>query len=186
MLAKINSHQEKSPQENKANAELSDTKIIKIYTDGACSHNPGPGGLGVYMICGMHTKSYSEGYQLTTNNRMELLAVIKALSLVKQKQIPIELYSDSKYIIDALQKKWVYKWQNKGFSKTKNPDLWQKLLSIIKDFSSITWIWVKGHSHNKYNNYCDQLAVNAYKNDVTQLKVDHQYLSNVQTIKSLL
>lgn len=161
------------------NNQSKNHNIIQIYTDGACSNNPGPGGLGICMLFNNHTKTYSEGYKLTTNNRMELLAIIIALSFIK-KQYPIKIYSDSKYVIDAIKKRWLHKWESRGFVKVKNPDLWQKLSILMKEFKDIDFIWVKGHASNIYNNLCDQLAVAAYKQPLSALKTDHNYLSSSQ------
>lgn len=135
---------------------------ISIYTDGACSGNPGKGGLGIILIAGEHQKEYSEGYQLTTNNRMELLAVIKGLEMLKSNKYPVTIYSDSKYVIDAVVQKWVFGWAQKNFKGKKNADLWQRFLKIYPMFQ-IKFVWVKGHSTNTYNNRCDELAVAACK-----------------------
>lgn len=158
---------------------MNSTKTIQIYTDGACKGNPGVGGLGICMLFGEHIKEYSEGYQLTTNNRMELLAVIRALSLIKRPELPIEIYSDSNYVINCMQQNWLARWQSKGFAKVKNPDLWRELWEILPHFKQITWIWVKGHAGNKYNNRCDFLAVQAYKQAPEKLRIDKQYLTTI-------
>ncbi len=141
---------------------MSNKGQIIIYTDGACSGNPGPGGLGIILMAGPHKKEYAEGYQLTTNNRMELLAVIKALEMLKTNEHPVTIYSDSKYVIDAIEKKWVFGWQKKNFSGKKNADLWIRFLKVYPLFK-IKFVWVKGHSSNPFNNRCDELAVMAYK-----------------------
>ncbi len=135
---------------------------ISIYTDGACSGNPGKGGLGIILMAGEHKKEYSEGYQLTTNNRMELLAVIKGLEMLKTNKHPVTIYSDSKYVIDAVVQKWVFGWAQKNFKGKKNADLWMRFLKIYPMFQ-LKFVWVKGHSTNPYNNRCDELAVEAYK-----------------------
>ena len=142
---------------------------VDIYTDGACANNPGKGGYGIVMMYKdknnlMHQKEFSKGYKLTTNNRMELTAVIDALNLLK-KPCNIKLYSDSKYVVDAVNQKWLEGWQNKNWKlNTKNPvkniDLWKKYLIASKDHK-IEFIWVKGHASNKYNELCDKLAVKA-------------------------
>lgn len=143
--------------------------IIEIYTDGACASNPGPGGYGIVMLYKdkngiTHKKEFSKGFSLTTNNRMELLAVVDALNLVKM-PCEIFLYSDSKYVVDAINQKWLNSWQEKNWkANTKNPvknvDLWKKFLQAQKPHK-ITFIWVKGHASNKYNELCDKLAVKA-------------------------
>lgn len=137
---------------------------VEIYTDGACSGNPGPGGYGVVLKYGAREKELSGGYVLTTNNRMELMAVIKALEALK-KPCKVTLYSDSKYIVDAMSLGWVLKWRGAGWMRgksgpAKNPDLWQRILELA-DIHQIRWVWVKGHASNPYNNRCDRLAVQA-------------------------
>lgn len=140
-------------------------KKVLIYTDGACSGNPGPGGWGAILKYGEVEKELSGGEELTTNNRMELTAAIKALSALKEPCI-VDLYSDSKYLIDSFDKGWVYSWQKLGFKKkgkdVPNTDLWVKLLELFK-IHQINLIWVKGHAENEYNNRCDKLAVSEWK-----------------------
>ncbi|MDD7254891.1 ribonuclease HI [Bullifex porci] len=140
-------------------------KKVLIYTDGACSGNPGPGGWGAILKYGEVEKELSGGEELTTNNRMELTAAIKALSALKEPCI-VDLYSDSKYLIDSFDKGWVYSWQKLGFKKkgkdVPNTDLWIKLLELFK-IHQINLIWVKGHAENEYNNRCDKLAVSEWK-----------------------
>jgi ribonuclease HI len=136
--------------------------MIEIFTDGASSGNPGPGGYGVILRSGNHYKELSEGFRKTTNNRMELLAVIKALEALKSPNQTVIIYSDSKYVIDAIDKKWVYGWLQKGFKDKKNKDLWLRYLDIAKKHN-IKFIWVRGHAGHKENERCDELAVNAYK-----------------------
>ena len=133
-------------------------KQVTIYTDGACSGNPGPGGWGAVLLYGTHRKEISGGEAATTNNRMELTAVIAALSLLKEPCI-VELYSDSKYVIDALEKGWARGWKKRGWVKSDkkpalNPDLWQ-----LVDRHQLHYHWVKGHAENPENNRCDQMAV---------------------------
>ncbi|HRN72175.1 MAG TPA: ribonuclease HI [Ginsengibacter sp.] len=148
-------------------------KKITIYTDGAARGNPGPGGYGIVMMYGPHRKELSEGYRLTTNNRMELLAVIKALESVKNPEIEIDLFTDSKYVVDAISKGWLNKWINTNFKGgKKNVDLWKHYYQVSKKFK-IKFHWVKGHAENIYNNRCDQLATEAA--DSKELKVDTQY-----------
>ncbi len=136
-------------------------KSVTIYTDGACSGNPGVGGYGVVLLYGSARKELSEGYQLTTNNRMELLAVIKGLEALKE-PCQVTLYSDSKYVVDAIEKKWVKKWQANGWKRNQkemalNVDLWQRLLPLLEKHT-VTFIWVKGHANNVENERCDFLA----------------------------
>ena len=137
-------------------------KTVTIYTDGACSGNPGPGGWGAILEWQGHEKELSGGEAQTTNNRMELTAVLTALHLLKEPCI-VELYSDSKYVVDAIDKGWLYGWQKKGWIKADkkpvlNVDLWQQLLPELKRHD-VRLHWVKGHAENEKNNRCDQLAV---------------------------
>ncbi|NOZ46414.1 MAG: ribonuclease HI [Chlorobi bacterium] len=133
---------------------------IVIYTDGAASGNPGPGGYGIVLISGKHRKELSEGYKHTTNNRMELLAVIVALESLKQEGSDVTVYTDSKYVVDAVEKKWVFNWAVKNFKKKKNPDLWKRFLKIYPKHN-VKFVWVKGHADTAENNRCDELAVQA-------------------------
>ncbi len=135
---------------------------ITIYTDGASSGNPGPGGYGVVMMSGVHKKELSAGYKLTTNNRMELLAVIVALESLKYDNCDVTVYTDSKYVVDSVTKGWVFSWVKKRFKDKKNPDLWMRFLEIYKKHQ-VSFVWVKGHANNLYNERCDQLAVEASK-----------------------
>ena len=137
-------------------------KKVQIYTDGACSGNPGPGGWGAILRFGSAEKELSGGEKQTTNNRMELTAVITALEALKE-PCEVELYSDSKYIIDAVQKGWAKSWQAKGWVKSDkkpalNPDLWERLLALL-DKHRVEFIWVKGHAGHPENERCDRLAV---------------------------
>lgn len=140
-------------------------KKVLIYTDGACSGNPGPGGWGAILKYGEAEKEISGGEALTTNNRMELTAAIMALSALKE-PCEVDLYSDSKYLIDSFSKGWVYSWQKSGFKKkgkdVPNTDLWIKLLQLF-NIHKVNLIWVKGHAENEYNNRCDKLAVSEWK-----------------------
>ncbi len=136
--------------------------MIEIFTDGACSGNPGPGGYGAILKAGGHYKELSGGFRKTTNNRMELLAVIKALEAIKNPNQTITIYSDSKYIIDAIEKKWVFGWIKKGFKDKKNKDLWLQLMELFK-LHQIRLVWVKGHAGHPENERCDELAVAAAK-----------------------
>lgn len=149
----------KESQEGKA--ESKDQKKVVIYTDGACSGNPGAGGYGVVLIYGGTKRELSEGYRLTTNNRMEVLAVIKGLEALKE-PCQVTLYSDSKYVVDAIQKGWVTKWKANGWYRNKkerasNVDLWERLL-VQLERHQVTFQWVKGHADNPGNERCDELA----------------------------
>ncbi len=136
--------------------------MIEIFTDGASSGNPGPGGYGVILRSGEHYKELSEGFRKTTNNRMELLAVIKALEAVKKPGQQIMIYSDSKYVIDPIEKKWLYSWVQKGFKDKKNKDLWLRFLELYK-LHQVKFTWVRGHNGHPENERCDVMAVNASK-----------------------
>ena len=140
-------------------------KRIDIYTDGACSGNPGPGGWGAILRYGEVEKEISGGEINTTNNRMELLAAISALSLLKE-PCSVNLYSDSKYLVDSINKGWLFSWEKLGFVKkgkaVPNTDLWKRLLNLIR-VHSVVFIWVKGHAFNEYNNRCDEMAVKEWK-----------------------
>ena len=133
---------------------------VAIYTDGAAKGNPGKGGYGVVLLSGKLRKELSKGFRLTTNNRMELLAVIVSLEALKKKPESVIIYSDSKYVVDAVEKKWVFGWEKTNFNKKKNPDLWIRFLKIYRQHN-VSFKWVKGHSDNAENNRCDFLAVEA-------------------------
>ena len=138
--------------------------VITIYTDGAARGNPGPGGYGTVLMSGAYRKELSQGYRHTTNNRMELLAVIVGLEALKKEGSQVTIYSDSKYVVDAIEKRWVQNWVQKRFKNKKNPDLWMRFLEVYKKHH-VKMVWVKGHSGNLENERCDQLAVQAsYKN----------------------
>lgn len=134
--------------------------MVIIFTDGAAKGNPGPGGYGAVLKFGQHRKELSEGFRLTTNNRMELLAVIRALQALTTVEYPVQIYSDSKYVVDAVEKGWIWSWQKKGFKDKKNPDLWQRYIPLHLKYKP-KFIWVKGHAGNVENERCDQLAVAA-------------------------
>ena len=139
-------------------------KEVALYTDGACSGNPGPGGWGTILLYKGREKELSGGEALTTNNRMELLAVIRGLEALKE-PCTVTLYSDSKYVIDALSLGWAEGWRQRGWMRTKreaakNPELWEQLLSLCEKHE-MRYVWVKGHAENEYNNRCDALAVAA-------------------------
>ena len=135
---------------------------IQLYTDGASSGNPGPGGYGAILRSGPHYKELSQGFRKTTNNRMELLAVIKGLEALKSPNQQVTIYSDSKYVIDAIDKKWLQGWVKKGFAGKKNADLWLRYLEVSR-IHQIKLVWVKGHAGHPENERCDQLAVAAGK-----------------------
>lgn len=146
--------------------------MINIYTDGASRGNPGPGGYGVVMLYGTLRKEISEGFRLTTNNRMELMSVIVALEALKKEGTTVTIYSDSKYVVDAVEKKWVFGWEKKHFKDKKNEDLWKRFLKIYRKHI-VKFVWVKGHHTNKENNRCDELAVEAAQG--VNLKIDYGY-----------
>ncbi len=147
-------------------------KIIEIYTDGAAKGNPGNGGYGVFLRFGTKIKELSQGYRLTTNNRMELLAVIVALESLKTTSYPVRITSDSKYVIDSITKGWVLNWVKKGFTGKKNEDLWRRYLHIAKNFR-LEFIWVRGHNGHYENERCDLLAVQAAES--RNLLIDEYY-----------
>jgi len=134
------------------------TNEITIYTDGASSGNPGPGGYGVVLISGKHRLEKSEGFRLTTNNRMELLAVITGLEALKIPGSNVVVYTDSRYVADAVEKGWIFRWEAKSFRKIKNPDLWIRFLKIFRQHN-VKIIWIKGHSGHPENELCDRMAV---------------------------
>ena len=145
---------------------------VQIYTDGGASGNPGPGGFGALMMVGEHRKEISGGFRLTTNNRMELLAVITALEALKKPGMEVDVYSDSKYVVDAVEKGWVMSWEKKNYLKKKNPDLWKRFLLVYRKHQ-VQFHWVKGHAGNVNNERVDHLAVAAYQ--TTELLVDEAY-----------
>lgn len=153
--------------------------MIELYTDGASSGNPGPGGYGVILRSGKHYKELSAGYRKTTNNRMELLAVIVGLEALKNSDQQVIVYSDSKYVVDSVEKRWVFGWVKKGFEGKKNADLWRRFLEIYKQHT-IKLVWVKGHANHPENNRCDQLAVQAGKQK--ELLVDIGYEREISNL----
>ena len=157
--------------------------MITLYTDGACSGNPGQGGYGLVLMSGNHRKELSAAYRLTTNNRMELLSVIVGLECLKKEKTAITVYSDSKYVVDAVEKKWVFTWEKKNFGKKKNPDLWIRFLKLYRKHT-VKFIWIKGHADNKENERCDELAVKAAGGE--DLKIDSWYENNVADKNELL
>ena len=148
--------------------------MINIYTDGSSRGNPGPGGYGIVMLYKGQRKELSQGYRLTTNNRMELMAVIKALEALKNDKIDITIYSDSKYVVESIEKGWIWNWEKKNFKKKLNSDLWKIFIPLHKKFK-IKFKWVKGHSGNIENERCDELANKAQERE---LLVDKDYENN--------
>ena len=150
---------------------------IIVYTDGSSRGNPGPGGYGIVMqkYGTDYIKEFSEGYRKTTNNRMELMAVIVALEKIKQPPQYVHIYTDSKYVSESVEKKWVDSWEKKGFKNKKNPDLWMRFLKTFRKHS-VRFFWIKGHNNNPRNERCDFLAVEASKNK--DLKIDTFYEEN--------
>jgi len=141
---------------------------VHIYTDGAASGNPGPGGYGVVMIAGKHRKEISEGFRNTTNNRMELLATIVGMEALTREDVDLHIISDSKYVVDAVNKGWLFNWEKKQFKNKKNVDLWIQFLKQYRKLKPKLH-WVKGHSNHPENERCDYLAVQAYKNGPLQV-----------------
>ena len=145
---------------------------IVIFTDGAALGNPGPGGYGAVLMYGQHRKELADGYRLTTNNRMELLAVIMALKNIKVPGIEIHVYTDSKYVCDAVEKRWIYGWRAKGWAKVKNVDLWQMFFPLFEQLKP-KFHWVKGHAGIVENERCDFLATSAAQ--AKPVKIDTGY-----------
>ena len=133
---------------------------IFLYTDGASSGNPGPGGYGVVLKCGAYTKEMSGGYNLTTNNRMELLAVITGLEAINWNNAEVHVWSDSSYVVNAINEGWLENWQRRGYTKVKNPDLWMRLSPLLRKHR-VAFHWIKGHAGHPENERCDALAVAA-------------------------
>ena len=159
---------------------MMNSSVIEIYTDGACSGNPGRGGLGIVMKYKEQRKEMAYGFKLTTNNRMELIAVIVALESLKKENSDVIVYSDSKYVIDAINLGWVYNWVKKNFKDKANADLWKRFLEVHKKHH-IKLMWVKGHASNKENNRCDELAVAASKS--AHLLIDEGY-ENIRKVRN--
>jgi len=150
--------------------------MIRIYTDGAAQGNPGPGGYGVILKYNDHYKELSQGYRLTTNNRMELLAVITGLEAIKKEGIPVTIYSDSEYVVKAVKEGWLWNWEKKNFKGKKNVDLWKRYIPLHHRYSP-KFTWVKGHAGHHENERCDHLAVQAAIGP--GLLVDHEYELNM-------
>jgi len=157
---------------------------VNVYTDGACSGNPGKGGYGILMewVGKPYVKEFSEGFRLTTNNRMELLAVIVALEQLKKEGLVVVVYSDSKYVVDSVEKKWVFNWVKKGFKDKKNADLWRRFLVVYKKHQ-VKFIWIKGHNDHAQNERCDQLAVKAAKKETLQVDEGFELSQNATSGK---
>lgn len=145
---------------------------VIAYTDGGASGNPGPGGYGVVLMWKEHKRELSEAFRLTTNNRMELLAVIKVLESLTRAPMEVVIYSDSKYVVDAVTKGWVFNWEKKNYKDKKNPDLWQRFLRAYRQHR-VRFVWVRGHNGDPLNERADELAVSAYKNG--PLLIDEGY-----------
>lgn len=146
---------------------------VTIYTDGSSRGNPGPGGYGVILMSGKHRKEISQGYKKTTNNRMELMAVIAGLEALKKNQLAVTIYSDSQYVVKAIEEGWLKKWIATDFKGgKKNKDLWMKYHRLSQDHK-IKFVWVKGHAENPYNNRCDELAT--FAADGNHLSIDEGF-----------
>ncbi|TXC85402.1 ribonuclease HI [Luteibaculum oceani] len=155
---------------------------VIAYTDGASRGNPGPGGYGAVLISGNNRKELSEGFIKTTNNRMELLSVIKVLEILKYPGTLVTIYSDSKYVVDAVEKGWVFGWEKKSFAKKANPDLWKRFLAAYRKHK-VKLVWVKGHAGIKENERCDFLATDAALNRATSK--DHGFEENSENDAAL-
>jgi len=151
---------------------------INLYTDGSAKGNPGKGGYGIVLIAGKHYKEISQGFRYTTNNRMELLAVIVGLEHLKSNKNDVVVFSDSKYVVDSVEKKWVFQWEKKGFKGKKNADLWKRFLLIYQKHN-VSFQWVKGHAGHPENEKCDQLAVEA--SDSKELLIDQGYKKSIDS-----
>lgn len=153
--------------------------MIEIYTDGSAKGNPGNGGYGIVMRYKGKEKEIAQGFRMTTNNRMELMAIIVALESLKSNKHPVHIFSDSKYVIDAITKKWVFGWEKKNFKGKKNEDLWKRYLKLHPKFD-LHYHWVKGHNGHPENERCDQLAFNIA--DGNDLQVD-EYFEKLRELK---
>ena len=151
---------------------------INLYTDGSAKGNPGKGGYGIVLKAGNHYKEISRGFRYTTNNRMELLAVIVGLEHLKSNKSDVVVFSDSKYVVDSVEKKWVFQWQKKGFKGKKNADLWKRFLLIYQKHN-VSFQWVKGHAGHPENEKCDLLAVEA--SDFKELLIDQGYEQSIDS-----
>ncbi|MFN0275439.1 MAG: ribonuclease HI [Chitinophagales bacterium] len=151
--------------------------MVKLFTDGAAKGNPGPGGFGAILQYNKHEKELSSGFRKTTNNRMELMAVIAGLEALNKENLDVTIYSDSKYVVDAIEKGWVYDWMKTGFKKKKNKDLWLRLMRSYAKHK-IKLVWIKGHAGHPENERCDALAVEA--SEGRNLRIDEEYEMNVE------
>ena len=151
---------------------------INLYTDGSAKGNPGKGGLGIILIAGKYYKEISQGFRHTTNNRMELLAVIVGLETLNKNNSQVQVFSDSKYVVDAVDKKWVFSWEKKNFKRKKNSDLWKRFLIVYRKHK-VSFTWIKGHAGHTENEKCDVLAVEASENE--QLMIDHGYENTINS-----
>ena len=151
---------------------------VIIYTDGSSRGNPGPGGYGIIMedCKSGFVKEYSKGFRYTTNNRMELLAVIDALKMLKKNKLKVLIYTDSKYVVDSVEKKWVFKWKTTNFKNKKNVDLWLDFLKLI-DKNTIKFNWIKGHNNHPQNEKCDKLAFDASKSKNSSLDLEYEKIN---------
>ena len=156
---------------------MNDRDVI-IYTDGSSRGNPGPGGYGIVMehCKSGYVKEYSKGFKLTTNNRMELMAVIEALKKLKQTNLKITVYTDSKYVVDSIEKKWLFKWEKIKFKNKKNVDLWLDFLKLF-DKNTIKFNWIKGHNNHPQNEKCDKLAFDASKSKNLSLDLEYEKIN---------
>ena len=151
---------------------------VIIYTDGSSRGNPGPGGYGIIMedCKSGFAKEYSKGFRYTTNNRMELLAVIDALKMLKKNKLKVLIYTDSKYVVDSVEKKWVFKWKTTNFKNKKNVDLWLDFLKLF-DKNTIKFNWIKGHNNHPQNEKCDKLAFDASKSKNLSLDLEYEKIN---------
>jgi ribonuclease HI len=156
---------------------MKDCDVI-IYTDGSSRGNPGPGGYGIIMedCKSGFVKEYSKGFRYTTNNRMELLAVIDALKMLKKNNLKILIYTDSKYVVDSVEKKWVFKWKTTNFKNKKNVDLWLDFLKLFEK-NTIKFNWIKGHNNHPQNEKCDKLAFDASKSKNSSLDLEYEKIN---------
>jgi ribonuclease HI len=152
--------------------------MVEIYTDGSSRGNPGPGGYGVILKYGKHEKEISKGFRFTTNNRMELMAVIEGLKALKNDGLDVIVISDSRYVVDSVEKGWVFAWEKIGFAKKKNPDLWKEFLKLYRK-QRVKFRWIKGHNLHPYNERCDQLATQAAQS--TELCIDDYFEQHIDS-----
>ncbi len=146
--------------------------VVEIYTDGAARGNPGPGGYGTILKFGPHEKELSGGFRKTTNNRMELLAVIKGLEALTRDGLDVNVFSDSKYVVESVEKRWVFGWERIAFKKKKNADLWKRFLPLYRKHN-VRFYWIRGHNDHPFNERCDVLATTAA--DGRNLQIDEEY-----------